>query len=481
MGKDKDINDVHPTASELAVLEEISNIIDFQAAVEDRDPEAKYARELNDKHTFVNAYGGRSAVTYMQWNEATEREELQFIPIDTFKNMYLNRTMQIGKSAFTLGQWWLQSSSRKTVDGVIFDPSMGVGIVTKGDKKYINLWEGFSVVATKGSWKHTRQHIYNILCNSDKEKFKYVLKWLAWMVQNPDKQAEVAIVFKGKKGSGKSFLFDQFKYIFGSHGMVITDPTRLTGKHTGHFNRLCFVFCDEVYDPDDRAIEGRIKAIITSPYLDVEGKFRDAVTTRNRMHIVMATNNDKVIKATDDERRYFIESVNNKYAKGEASDAVRFRYFSKLFKEMDNGGREAMLYDLLNTDLKNWHPRFNVPDTKELQKQKHMSLNALEHAMRIMLEEGEFPGVKYEDGYAALSKTVEKYIQDLEPMVARYSAVKRADVIKELGARRAREGGTGRVRWIFPSLKAMRANFDRKYGRYDWDGLEEWQLIKTEF
>lgn len=482
MGKDKDINDLHPTAEEIEALEEISNIIDFQREVEDRDPEAKYTREMNEKHIFINSYAGKSAVTYQQYNEVTERDELSFIPLDTFKNMYLNRSIQVGRSAFTLGQWWLQHSSRNTVSGVIFDPSENETIVRKNNSKYLNLWEGFSVEPKKGSWYWTTRHIYHILCNSDKEKFLYVVKWLAWMIQNPDKQAEVAIVFKGKKGSGKSFLFEQFKYIFGSHGMVITDPTRLTGKHTGHFSRLCFVFCDEVYDPDDKAIEGRMKAIITAPYLDVEGKFKDAVTSKNRLHIAMATNNEKVIKASGDERRYFIETVCNRYAKGEASEKERNMYFSRLFGELANGGREAMLYDLLRINLDGWHPRFNVPDTKELQEQKFLSLNSIEHAVKAVLEEGQFPGeINKYSKYVTGSDSIMNYLDKIEPMCSKFSTVKKTTLFKKLGCKKSREGGTGRIKWEFPDLKTMRGNWDKEYGRSIWDDLPEWELIKTEF
>lgn len=482
MGKDKDINDVHPTGEEIEALEEVSNIIDFQKEVEDRDPEVKYTRELNSKHIFINSYGGKSAVTYLHFNEVTERDEINFAQVETFKNMYLNRTIQVGRAAFTLGQWWLQSSTRNAVNGVIFDPSEHSQIVVKNGNKYLNLWEGYSVAPKKGSWYYTSRHIYRILCNADKEKFKYVIKWLAWTVQNPDKQAEVAIVFKGKRGSGKSFLFDQFKYIFGSHGMVITDPTRLTGKHTGHFNRLCFLFCDEVYDPDDKAIEGRMKAIITQPYLDVEGKFKDAATSRNRLHIAMATNNDKVIKAAADERRYFIESVDNRYAKGQASEKVRLTYFSRLFDEMENGGREAMLFDLLKINLDGWHPRFNVPETKELEEQKMLSLNSLEQAMRVIMEEGQFPG-EYSnfETYLVTADTIFSYFDKIEPMCTKFSMVRKANMLKKLGVKKTREGGTGRSRWEFPKLTIMRQKWDKEYGRYDWDDLKEWQIIKTEF
>ena len=50
-------------------------------------------------------------------------------------------------------------------------------------------------------------HIYRIICRRDKTKFKYLMNWLAWAVQNPHRHAEVVVVFKSDaEGCGKSTL-----------------------------------------------------------------------------------------------------------------------------------------------------------------------------------------------------------------------------------------------------------------------------------
>jgi hypothetical protein len=420
---------------------------------------------------------GKSWVTAYQYNEITEREELEFIQLETFKNIYMNQT--VGK--VQLGHFWLQSKLRRSVDGVLFDPSTDNEFIEKNDKKYLNLWGGFNTVPKKGNWKITLRHIHNILCHKNSEKFKYIIRWLAWCVQNPDKQAEVAVIFRGDRGTGKSFLFVQMKKIFGKHGMVISDPNRLTGKHTGHFRSVCFLFCDEVYYPGDKTIIGRMNAIITEPYLDIEGKFQDATTNKNRLHICMSTNNEWVIPAAKDERRYYIDTVNNQYGKSTASDGSRERYFNKLWSEMDSGGREAMLHDLLKMNLGDWHPRTHIPETKELTEQKAMSLNAIESAMRTMLEDGVFPGECDRQTYWITSESFERHVEKLEPYAIKFSNVKKARLIKELGAIKGRVPGKGNIRWEFPPLKEMRRNWDKKYGRNEWDGLEEWSIVKTDF
>lgn len=483
--KPTDWNDLPDEARELFdSLEgeaEKSNI----SALENFNAEIKFMNELNSKHLFVNSMGGKSFVTHRIWSEVTEREELEFLPLDTFKNIYLNKTIKAtdtrGNSiAMPVGNWWLADTRRATVDSVIFDPSSSESIVERGDRRYLNLWEGFGVKPFQGSWARTQRHIYTILCNSDPDKFRYVVKWLAWAVQNPDKRAEVAIVFKGEKGGGKSFLFAQMKKIFGSHGMVITDPNRLVGKFNGHLRKMSFIFCDEVYYPGNKEIEGIIKARITEEFMDVESKFGEATSIKNRLHIAMCTNNDWVVPATKDERRYFIESINNKYAKGNCPEHQRIKYFNALWSEMDNGGREAMLYDLMRMDLTGWHPREDVPDTLELTRQKEMSLNPLLQAFKQMLDDALFPGEYIRTGYHIQADVLYGHLEKIEPKSVKFSMNRKAEIVKKLGGIKERGAG-GRIRWAFPELHEVRKNWNKNIMISYWDNERSWHLIKSDF
>lgn len=483
MAKGKDWNDKIADDKEKAKKEfeeSETNVIDFLKVMEDKNPEIAILNELNNKHIFVNSFGGSPRVTTKIHNEVTNREEIEFITVDAFKNIYSNRFIPGYKIPPPYGKWWLAHEQRNTVDGVTFDPTTANPVVTVDDKKYLNLWEGFGVKPKKGYWYYTKRHVYSILCNKDKEKFKYVIRWLAWTVQNPEKRAEVCLVFKGEKGAGKSFLFEQFKKIFAKHGMVVTDRNRLTGRFTGHFRSLCFLFCDEVYYPGDKEAEGRIKSLITSETLDIEQKNVDAVSITNRLHIAMCTNNDWVVPATKDERRYFIEEVSSKYAQNRINNTERVKYFTRLWGEMNNGGLEAMFYDLLSTNLNGWHPRNNIPQTSALQKQKLLSLNYIQQAVKQILEDGVFPGEYERLSYFIPSETFCNYLDRIDPLCGKFSSVKKTELLKQLGGIKSRMPGTGRIRWEFPELNEMRKNWDRLFWSNYWDSEIKWAVVKTE-
>lgn len=112
---------------------------------------------------------------------------------------------------------WLKSPDRLTYrDGFIFDPS---------DKEHLhalNLWRGFATKPQEGDWSTIEYHILNVLAGGNIEHHQYILRWLAWLYQNPDKAAEVAIVFRGGRGTGKGILCRAIIRSLGQHGIPMS-------------------------------------------------------------------------------------------------------------------------------------------------------------------------------------------------------------------------------------------------------------------
>jgi hypothetical protein len=58
----------------------------------------------------------------------------------------------------------------------------------------------FPVKPTEPSWDRTRAFIREDICSGDEEHFQYVLKWLAFAVQNPQTPAEAGLQLVGQPG-----------------------------------------------------------------------------------------------------------------------------------------------------------------------------------------------------------------------------------------------------------------------------------------
>jgi hypothetical protein len=68
----------------------------------------------------------------------------------------------------------------------------------------LNLWQGWGIEAKPGDWSLVRQHIDEVLAGGNEEFAEYIVKWIAWSIQNPAAPAEVALVLIGEKGVGRA-------------------------------------------------------------------------------------------------------------------------------------------------------------------------------------------------------------------------------------------------------------------------------------
>jgi hypothetical protein len=194
----------------------------------------------------------------------------------------------------------------------------------------------------------------------------------------------------------------------------------------------------------------------------------------------MATNNEWVVPATEDERRYFINQVDNKYAKGECSDYKRDNYFKRIWKELDGDGLAAMMYDLKAMNLGEFHPRYEVPVTEELRKQIQLSLPKVKTALYYILEEGVFPGEKIDKTYRISLEQLLEYIHNLD--THNYKGISRknlSNVLTELGLESQRT--TYKRFWIFPELGALRTLWNEKVNPTEWDVNATWYIEKSQY
>ena len=213
-----------------------------------------------------------------------------------------------------------------------------------------------------------------------------------------------------------------------------------------------------------------LKQLVTEPTLTYEGKGRDAVTGRNHVHIIMASNNDWVVPAgMDGERRFAVFNVNER-RRGDRE------FFLALNRQLDEGGLAGLLHEMLTRDIRDWHPRDSVPQTEALAEQIEMSQGAEESWWDGLLETGRLPHFMGDLPWHEQAVEV-----DTDELHADYVAhakmlgVRPRDK-KGLGMKIKRKAGIGqrqvsldggrRVwRWVLPRLDEARATWARAIGR----------------
>jgi Bifunctional DNA primase/polymerase, N-terminal/Family of unknown function (DUF5906)/Primase C terminal 2 (PriCT-2) len=444
------------------------------------EPPQREIAELNERYFLIRNIGGKCLVGEMVRNAIGSGQMLSLLSTDAFKTWWANRKVCVednrgNKKWNALGTAWLEHPQRRQYDGVDLVPNAPKEL----PNGYLNLWRGFGVEPKKGAWPLLWQHILHVLADGDRKAAEYILNWMAWAVKHPGEPAEVASVLRGGKGSGKGVFANALGKCFGEHALHIFNQDHLTGKFNGHLRSCVFLYADEAYWAGDKKAESVLKGLITERTLLIEQKGIDAVQWPNRLHVLMAANAEWVVPAGPDERRFAVFDVSNKYAQGAAPDSERRDYFNALFHEIDNGGVEAMLYDLMNRDLSNWHPR-QIYETEGLRKQKQRSLSLLDQWFVELLQEGRLPGLRLYSGQRVSTFPTTRdlgndAVERVPGLRGKLSDQRLATFLKEWGGIRDRNSQARG--WKFRPLPQLRAEWARRYGGWEWDNedLSDWQ------
>jgi phage/plasmid-associated DNA primase len=236
-----------------------------------------------------------------------------------------------------------------------------------------------------GDWPLIRQHLLEVICSGNEPEYDWLISWLARAVQHPELHAEVAVVLRGLKGTGKGTLGQILSRLFRHHALQISNPNHFTGRFNGHLVDVLFLFVDEAFWAGDKAGDGTLKGLVTEPTIPIEPKFVDLFQVVNRLKILIASNADWVVPATADERRYFVLNVSD-CRRGDRG------YFRKLHQAIDGAELPALLEDLLRLDLSGFDHR-NPPHTAALNSQKLAGADSLTRFWLDCLTNGEIVGL----------------------------------------------------------------------------------------
>jgi hypothetical protein len=324
---------------------------------------------MNDRHAIIGNIGGKCRVIEEIEDDVLHRSRITMSSFEDVRNRYGNIQIQIGSTDkgdpvhIPLGKYWINHRMRRQYDTMKFMP--------QGDQPGVyNLWRGFNVEPIPGDCSIYLEHLKQNVCSGNEGYYDYLIKWMARVVQTPASPGEVAIVLRGGKGTGKGYFARTFGRLFGRHHLHVANPSHLVGNFNAHLRDVISLFADEAFFAGDKRHESVLKMLITEDSIPIEAKGIDTEPYPNYVHLIMASNDPHVIRATGDERRYFVLDMGD----GRKQDSG---FFKSLTHQMDNGGYEALLYHLQNVDMTDFEVR-NVPQTEALNEQKLMSMGVEE-------------------------------------------------------------------------------------------------------
>ena len=253
---------------------------------------------------------------------------------------------------------WKANERRRTVrlDQVVFDPTL-----TCDPKTTVNLYDGMAMVPKPGDVKPILELIEFLVSRacSDPDEcapvMHWLLCWLAYPLQNPGAKLRTSVVMHGDEGAGKNFLFDIMVAIYGKYGALVGQD-ELEDKFNDWRSCKLFVVGDEVSSRAELVHnKNRLKALITSPTVQINPKNLARREEKNQMNIVFLSNEIQPLALDNSDRRYLV--IYTPRAKDQ-------EYYRMLGEWRDNGGAEAFYYYLLHYGLGDFHPYSPVPMTE---------------------------------------------------------------------------------------------------------------------
>lgn len=443
---------------------------------------------MNERHAIIGNFGGKCLVVQEvedDFGDGIKRSRLTKQGFIDIKHRYQNKLVDLGEDKDgnpvrkPLGEWWLQHPARREYERIVFAPEKEVPLA-------YNLWQGFSVESVPGDCSLFLEHVRENICAGDDSLYDYVIKWMARAVQNPGTPGEVALVLRGGRGTGKSLFVTIFGSLFGRHFMHISSDKHLVGSFNSHLRDVVVLFSDEAFFAGDKKHRSVLNTLITEKTLTIEAKGVDAEQSPNFIHLVMASNDEHVVPAGDDERRYAVLDV----ADGWKQDDEKF---GAMLEQVENGGREALLHHLMSVDISRFSPR-PAPQTRALYDQKILSLSSEESWWMGKLESGNI--LDHQPGWQR-RVPVDLLVDDYIAHADRFKIPRRASAtvlgrfltricpgiakVRQAGDQdfRAPDGKLMRrydpnARWyVLPPLKDCRAHWDSKYPGTEWGPLPE--------
>lgn len=174
------------------------------------------------------------------------------------------------------------------------------------------------------------------LIGYDEKKYHYFLNWLAYFFQTL-KKPQVAIVLKGKQGTGKDTLFDLIiTPLFGVNQVAkLNDRVIESRFNADAFKNKLFIVFNETSQgkkSNNQDIKNFLKEIITNKSISLEEKHKKREEVKLYFASIFFTNEAKFLEIEPDDRRYNVFSTGKSLAE---EKFLGFGSYEKLKKAIE--------------------------------------------------------------------------------------------------------------------------------------------------
>lgn len=266
---------------------------------------------------------------------------------------------------------WQESQYRRVAEDVLFDPTERCG------PTMLNLFDGFKMLPSPVGQAGCQKILAHLgrLCGNRKDEYLFLLRWIAYPLQNPGAKMATSVVMFGAEGPGKSLVWEKVvKRIYGEYGVTI-GQAQLESQFTGWQSRKLYALAEEVVSRQEmRHYKGLLKHLVTGETLQINEKMQSLREEHNHLNFVFLSNSTVPLELDDGDRRYLVLYVDQ---------VPPQEYFAALVHEINNGGTEAFYHYMLNLPLEGFNEHTKPPLNDEKQGLIEGSMSPARYFLRV--------------------------------------------------------------------------------------------------
>lgn len=279
---------------------------------------------------------------------------------------------------------WIKDPCKRTYETVDFIPFNKLNSVPS------TIWNTFEGFATNIEFEdieddHEPRDISNFirlvetLCDNDEPVYMYLMKYLAHLVQFPNKRTTKIIVIKSWTGVGKDTLILTMAKILGEEYVGATaDLNEVFGTFNVLLRNKLILTLNEMQGKDGVKFQENLKDLSTKSYIIVNEKHMKQQKQSNFCRIFIMSNNDSPVNIQVNDRRYVVITSGFDLVINQQDDKKReenTQFWNKYHMDLGNvHWRRSVYLHLNNLDLSDFSPE-KPPKTKahDLLREKNIS------------------------------------------------------------------------------------------------------------
>jgi Primase C terminal 2 (PriCT-2)/Family of unknown function (DUF5906)/Bifunctional DNA primase/polymerase, N-terminal len=246
----------------------------------------------------------------------------------------------------------------------------------------------------KKNIERVKAHIAHLVANEREQRM--LLDWLSWVVQNPGKHVNYAVLLQGVEGDGKSFFAELMRAVMGvSNVTMLNAHSVVNSTFTDWAYGQCLACLEEVRivgtkGRDKWEAVNKIKPFITNNVVEIHPKGRAVMNVTNTTSYMLFSNYKDALPLDENSRRYLVL-----FSKWQRKEDIRdFKsenpsYYERLYTTLNESPGALRQWLLEHEQEASFNPRGDAPDTSALKVMINKSKPEFIQVLDQVIEEDE--------------------------------------------------------------------------------------------